>query len=546
MNTGTRAAYVKRFGQSGGAKKIDHVIRRPDVRDAIAQDPVRYDPKSAEGRMNILRDLANPRTDDLMEMALWEAQDMGARPEDVTAMRGLIENIAGRQQSSAFADRTSALITAFTYIALLPRVVMTAATEPISVLMRTGDIKAAGTTMVTYMGEAFRSAKTTQERAGGARARGLPTTPPDDEVLMNRVAGDGQTALQTDHIMARFFRANGLAQITNAQRRAAMVGLFYWMHGMAKSINSNTTSDTKKDIARAEFRELGIPAEHIQSFADWLAQHDDPPTLDELETGPGSLFVPAIARAVDQTITNPRRADKAMYSTTPIGRLTYALTHFSLTYFRNVHLANYHRAQRNYKIARDRGATIPESTLVAALPVTRSLALGFGGMIIAQMVVGAFREWFFNNEQWEEKGEDEEGRFWWLFNLAVSRSGFYGGADPLVNAYTGLRYERDLANMAVGPGVGYIMSNTQNIIKGLPGSPRNSENTNTAEHTALKSFYRLTIAPLSNWMLSAMPAPGAAGWATRYAAMIYMSSNSASSGFADTIVGPAGTKEKDK
>ncbi len=554
LNTSSRAAYAERFGNPAGVKKLDDVIRRKDVQDAINRDPSSYDTGTPAGRLNILKDLANPRTDNLVEIAMWEAQDAGARPDDVTAMRGLVENITGRNQTTGWADRVSGLITAITYISLLPKAVFTAMTEPVAVMMRTGDVKATGVTFMAYMGEAVRTAKTTAERAALARAIGITTTPLYDVVLMNRVTGDSGNLLSTDHVMARFFRANGLAQLTNAQRRAAMAGLSYWMQGMAEAITNPKTDAVKREVSRAEFRELGVPEAHINAFADWLTQRDGPPTLDDLNSDAGQLFMSAVARAVDQTIQNPRRADKAMHSTNPIGRLTYALTHFQLTFFRNVHIANVQRSKRNYKIAREQGASKAFAAQEAALPIARSLVLGFSMMILGQMAVSALREAIFNSEQWDEKGDDDE-RLQWIFGLALSRSGLFGGGDVLLNAMTGLRYERDLSNIATGAGISYAMSNIQNIIKGLPKAEvgpysvgaRNSENTNTAEHTALKSLYRLIGVPLSSWMLSAVNAGGPLGWGARYAALTYATSNSASAGFADTLVGaPPPKKDEGK
>ena len=48
-------------------------------------------------------------------------------------------------------------------------------------------------------------------------------------------------------------------------------------------------------------------------------------------------------------------------------------------------------------------------------------------------------------EKWEGKKKDGKlGSH--IAGLAVSRAGTFGAFDPLVNAYTGLRYQRDLNN----------------------------------------------------------------------------------------------------
>lgn len=66
---------------------------------------------------------------------------------------------------------------------------------------------------------------------------------------------------------------------------------------------------------------------------------------------------------------------------------------------------------------------------------------------------------------------------------------------------------------------------------------RNSPNTNSAERNAATGVYRLAVAPAINATLSAAGALGPLGNAGRYAALTFLSSGSAASGFADTTVG---------
>ena len=72
----------------------------------------------------------------------------------------------------------------------------------------------------------------------------------------------------------------------------------------------------------------------------------------------------------------------------------------------------------------------------------------------------------------------------------------------MLNAVTGLKYQRDLANLAVGPGPGFFLQQFQDIL-GL--YTHNSENTNTAERNALKGAYGLTVMPALTVMLGLLP-----------------------------------------
>ncbi|PBB81212.1 hypothetical protein CK218_12650 [Mesorhizobium sp. WSM3879] len=98
--------------------------------------------------------------------------------------------------------------------------------------------------------------------------------------------------------------------------------------------------------------------------------------------------------------------------------------------------------------------------------------------------------------------------------LAGSGTGWDGPADILVKALTGLRYERDLANIGVGAGPSYYISQLQNVLIAM-GAGCNSDKNNTAERTGAKSLYRLTIAPALSLGLTALNASGPPGWAAR-------------------------------
>lgn len=76
-----------------------------------------------------------------------------------------------------------------------------------------------------------------------------------------------------------------------------------------------------------------------------------------------------------------------------------------------------------------------------------------------------------------------------------------------------LRYERDLANLFVGPGVSYVLSNRASIMCGLRLTGRHSPNTDTAEREALKSLYRLKLSPMLAAFITMLDAAGPIGTA---------------------------------
>ena len=154
------------------------------------------------------------------------------------------------------------------------------------------------------------------------------------------------------------------------------------------------------------------------------------------------------------------------------------------------------------------------------------------------------RAYLLDSEQWE-KHDEADDKYDWLMGLAVSRSGVFGPSDVLLQSLTGLRYERDLTSLTAGPYLGYMLSGLQNMAQGMPRTEicpyaigaRNSDKSNTAEHTAAKSFYRLAVAPTLAGVLTMLPMPGGASQLLRGGVMIGATSGSAASSFADAVAG---------
>ena len=119
-------------------------------------------------------------------------------------------------------------------------------------------------------------------------------------------------------------------------------------------------------------------------------------------------------------------------------------------------------------------------------------------------MVSAVREAIFNPDKWEE--EKEAGNLeMYLLTLGLSRSGFFGRTDPLVNAltslkypscsidlidtFTSLKYQSDLSNMMVGASGAYYFKALQRIA----GLYNNSPNTLSAEYQAGRGAYDLVV-----------------------------------------------------
>ncbi len=550
-----RATYQERLGvENREFDTVDSILGRREVKDAISGNPSKYNPSTPTGRLNIIRDLTDTARDNIKEMALEEARRNGADPEAIVDLRGNIEAIAGSNggRRMPHLERATTAVYVWGTLMLLPRAAITSLTEPITFMMKTGRVRHSGRVFALYLREAIRGAKSVKELAALAEMVGVVATPLHDVVMLNRVSDGNQSGSAGNLVMSRFFRSIGLTQLTNAQRRAVLAGGVYMMRDLAKTYLAADAASIKGKAQRAsiaaDFRDYGVPSENVASFVKWLAAKDGLPSLDDLATPEGVQFQGSLARFVDTTIQNPRRADKTMLALSPYGRLVFGLTSFVYAFTRNVHAATVLRGNRdavaNLNIRLDAGQGPLQATFGATKDAFGDVAIrlggGFGMMIFAQFLVGAVRAAIFDADQWEEKEKDDE-LYAWLLGLAVSRSTIAGPTDVLLQSVTGLRYERDLTSLTAGAHLGFLLSNMQNMLNASPQvsvgpygiGQRNSANTQNAEHTGAKAFYRTVLAPTAAALLAITPTPGPISGIAKGAMLQGATSGTTADAFAD-------------
>jgi hypothetical protein len=204
---------------------------------------------------------------------------------------------------------------------------------------------------------------------------------------------------------------------------------------------------------------------------------------------------------------------------------------FNFAFFRNVLKGTLVRTIQQFK--RGGAAYGTEKLVFGLLP---SVAL----LVMGQFIFSTIREYLTNRKRWDErkkKGELEHE----LIMLGLTRT-FGTPIDPLIQGVTGIKYQRDVTAVPLGPALGNIAQNAQSVLTPLV---RNSPNTNTSEYNMLKGAYRLAIAPWAGAALSAAPggpiASGAAGIGTGY-----VTSPVAGDEFAAMFVGEKGTKTGEK
>lgn len=455
----------------------------------------------------------------------------GVSVEDQAFVSDMVKSLTGRGKSNlppAFAGFLN-YVHALGTMALLPRAVMSSLGEPTGAAIRTGNIV---DTLKPYLNmvKGVAGSIDAKQWADLSRAIGAVSNGFAETLAANRFGGTFDSSIKTDMMMARFFKRTFLTGLTNAQRSAILPIAHQFMMLHAANIqNGNDVANS-----RALLAELGV--EDAADFSDWLMQSDSIPDVNELydsngiETPHGTEYMTAVNRFLDQTIQNPKGYDRPLYANNPIGRLMYGILSFSMSFWSNI----WKRQGALIKgIAERKG--VPAAVGYTALNLTPSLL----SLFLVQTVVSTIREAMFNPDRWDEwekKGTLAEN----MLQLGFTRAFSFGLADPVIQAFNGLKYQRDLANLPLGAVPGFALQSIQNILQPLV---RNSEKTNNAEFKSAQGAYQLLATPLVVQALSM--APGGKLADPLYGlGMMYLTSPGARDRVATAVVGEKDSRRK--
>lgn len=468
--------------------------------------------------------------------------DAGVRQEDRSMASSIVGQVTGTDRSSMPAEFQRALgnVHAIGQMTLLGRVVLTSLAEPITAAIQTGrPIDALKSIALTI--QEIGNGKDVQERRAMARVLGIVAGDYADEVIANRLGGTFAESPNMAKVSANFFRRVGLTGLTNAQQRAAMKLAGRYVLDMALEQADASVDPARRGYARDELIDSGMQQEQLNEFANWarefsdrMPRHDELIDVDGQLTDMGKIYAVMVGRLVNQSVQSPTAVDRPWAANTPIGRLTYGLLSFSMAFFRNAVIKSAKKIEREYK---ERGTT--QTAKVAAFQVAVPLASLYAGHFVVTMA----RELLLNPEKWDEE-EKKEGGFpiKWLAGLAFSRAGFTGLADPIYNAYTGVKYQRDLSNLFVGATGAYVLQALERFVKFFA---MNSDQTVNAERGAARAAFELTLQPAMGYATGALPAGPLVGYGLG-ASYMYMTSPAFKSQWQDWIAGEKeGKKKKD-
>jgi hypothetical protein len=473
--------------------------------------------------------------------ALWTAMDhAGVSGEDKKALEQLLNGITGQTKSGLPDPMTRAInmVHAVGTMALMPRALFTSLGEPMAALARTGGaegVKVAANIFKNQIGDIFRTAGS-KERAMLADTIGVTTNALYDSIISSRMGPMYDDAPAWGKVLTRYYARTGLTGLTNSQRRSTMAGGHIALTAWGKDLL--TGNEQAKREAAAQFRDLGIGDADHATLANWLKSQDGALPEPKLFTGTSpppegaALWDQAITRFTDQVIQNPLRASAPLLaSSNPIGRLMFGLMRFNYSFFHNIVNNTTERYSDRFKEAEGLG-----NKAIAGGQMVGNLGMAAGGIFAASLASTMVREAIFNPGKWEEM--DGQGQLMdWLTGLAIQRTGLNGPLDPIMQAFTALRYDKSLTSITAGPQLGFFLQAAQDMAQPwTQGSPY----TNTADFNALKGAYNMFAVPAETIGLTALPGGPLSGKLFG-AAMMGLTSRGASERFAGMLAGEKGT-----
>jgi hypothetical protein len=522
--------------------EADKILAKYYIQDPIerittyAQMSVR----KAEYNTRFGRDVRGGASQTKLFLLLEEMVNAGVRKEDRDMAEKIVGQVTGTDRSSmpGQAQRMLGNLHAIGQMTLLGRVLLTSLAEPITTAVQTGKpldaLKAIGLTM-----QEIANTGSVRERRAMGRVLGIVSGDYADEMISNRLGGSFAESSAMSRVTANYFRRVGLTGLTNAQRRSAMQLSGRYVLELAHTLDDAKASAKDKGFARDELVDAGIQPEQIKDFVNWtrefsdrMPRHDELIDVDGSLTEMGQIYAVMVGRLVNQAIQSPTAIDRPWAANTPVGRLTYGLLSFSMAFFRNIMVKSFKKVSRELD---QRGAG--QAASVAAMQVLAPLASLYAGHLLVTMA----REALLNPEKWDEEEKKADGfPIKWLAQLAFSRVGFTGLADPLYNALLGVKYQRDLSNILAGATASFFLQGLERIAKYFVV---NSENTNSAERNAARGLYELSVQPGLAYATGYLPGGPLVGYGLG-ASYMYFSSPAFKSQWQDWLAGEKQGKQK--
>ena len=470
------------------------------------------------------------------------------RPEDRLSiaekelLSSTVKDILGRnfdaqanQGGARLANKLSALLS----MTLLIRAPIASIAEPFTVAMTSGSVVKGISAFAKTLQEIpglRRFSKNVEEdirlRHQFARIMGVLDDPAISDVIMNRIGGDFAGDQNLQKFMSSFFQKIQLTGITNAQRRAAAAVGFQFITELSFEIR-NPSSQRNAERAKLMLNDLGVDNSRMDQFIDFILDYTGEKTnflgkqkskvtkLPEITevmdenlqfNDMGLQLAVSVMRFTDQSIQDPRVADRPKYAEYPVGRLVFGITSFIRSFHDKVLMNALRKVGREYRVSKGLGRGKTRSGFDAGTYAAARVGAPLFTLFIGHALVSTAREYLLNQDRWDrewEESEEDTVKFIrsYLFPLAFARAGLTGAFDPFYQAWTGLKYQRDLSNHLIGT-AGYLTQNFEDAVGIFQED--NSPNTVTAEFKAYRALFNLLVAPGVSLALGKTPLGSAA------------------------------------
>lgn len=291
----------------------------------------------------------------------------------------------------------------------------------------------------------------------------------DNSLHLLRARADDPTAnTGTSKLLDQFYRKNGLEAWTRAGRTAAVKTAQKFVDVLAHDIES--TNARVSNRAAGYLRELGVS--DPKSFAATI-RSNTPSAADLLgDTGHAAEYSTALLRFANQSILMPTRSVKPSWASHPIGSLVFALQSYNYAFKKNV----------LDRVGREGMAAIKERD-----PAKLAAASGLVVLTGTTALVQGLRHTIYGSPV----NSDEQTPMDYALET-MDRSGLFGAASPVMNAFKGLKYQRSVGQSLQGSVLGRT-SDGLDAIGGLVTN--NNEDTDAAERKAAAAFYDLAVKP---------------------------------------------------
>ena len=470
------------------------------------------------------------------------------RPEDRLSiaekelLSSTVKDILGRnfdaqanQGGARLANKLSALLS----MTLLIRAPIAGIAEPFTVAMTSGSVAKGMSAFAKTLQEIpglRKFSKNVEEdirlRHQFARIMGVLDDPAISDVIMNRIGGDFAGDQNLQKFMSSFFQKIQLTGMTNAQRRAAAAVGFQFITELSFEIR-NPSSERNSTRAKLMLNDLGVDNSRMDQFIDFILDYTEEKTnflgkqkskvtkLPEIKevmdenlqfNDMGLQLAVSVMRFTDQSIQDPRVADRPKYAEYPVGRLVFGITSFIRSFHDKVLMNALRKVGREYRVSKGLGRSKKRAGFDAGTYAVARVGAPLFTLFMGHALVSTAREYLLNQDRWDrewEESEEDTVKFIqdYLFPLAFARAGLTGAFDPFYQAWTGLKYQRDLSNHLIGT-AGYLTQNFEDALGIFQED--NSPNTVTAEFKAYRAFFNLTVAPGVSLVLGKTPMGSAA------------------------------------